>query len=207
MNQEKIGKFISTLRKEKNMTQEQLAEKLGVTDKSISRWENGKTMPDSGIIPELCKILGITINDLFHGKLVEEKETGDSLLEIYKQKENSDRKLLNFEIVVGTIAFLFSFIIIFITAYFEEMNIIKESHSLIILIPTIIFMLIMCAILLKIEQIAGYYECRKCYHRYVPSFRSVFFAMHINRTRYMKCPKCNKYSWNKKVISGGNNNE
>ena len=54
---------------------------------------------------------------------------------------------------------------------------------------------------LKIEQVAGYYECAKCHHKYVPTFKSVFFAMHIGRTRFMKCPKCNKISWNKKVIS------
>jgi len=54
---------------------------------------------------------------------------------------------------------------------------------------------------LKIEQKAGYYECAKCHHKYVPTFSSVLWAMHINRTRYMKCPKCNKRSWNKKVLN------
>ena len=52
----------------------------------------------------------------------------------------------------------------------------------------------------KIEQVAGYYECGKCHHKYVPTYSSVFFAMHVGRTRYMKCPKCHKNSWNKKVI-------
>ena len=54
---------------------------------------------------------------------------------------------------------------------------------------------------LRIEQIAGYYECQKCHHKYIPTYSSVLWAMHINRTRYMKCPKCNQRSWNKKVIS------
>ena len=54
---------------------------------------------------------------------------------------------------------------------------------------------------IKIEQIAGYYECNRCHHKYVPTYMSVFFAMHIGRTRYMKCPKCNKWSWNKKVLT------
>ncbi|MCH5321791.1 MAG: DNA-binding protein, partial [Eubacterium sp.] len=54
---------------------------------------------------------------------------------------------------------------------------------------------------LKIEQTAGYYECNNCHYKYVPTYKSVFFAMHINRTRYMKCPKCKKRSWNKKVIT------
>ena len=74
MNQEKIGKFISELRKEKNLTQEQLAEKIGVTSKSISRWENGKTMPDVSLFEPLCKELNITINELLSGKRIDKKE-------------------------------------------------------------------------------------------------------------------------------------
>ena len=61
MDQIKIGKFISKKRKEAKLTQSELAEKLNITDRAISKWENGKSMPDSGIIPELCKILNITI--------------------------------------------------------------------------------------------------------------------------------------------------
>ena len=53
---------------------------------------------------------------------------------------------------------------------------------------------------LKIEQTAGYYECDKCYYKYVPKYSSVFLAVHKGRTRYMKCPKCNEKSWQKKVI-------
>ena len=53
---------------------------------------------------------------------------------------------------------------------------------------------------LKIEQVAGYYECGKCHHKYVPTYKTVLFAQHINRTRYMRCPKCNQKSWNKKVL-------
>lgn len=70
MDQVKIGKFIASMRKERKLTQEQLAEKLGVTDKSISRWENGKTMPDISLFKPLCNELGITINDLLSGEKI-----------------------------------------------------------------------------------------------------------------------------------------
>lgn len=70
MNQEKIGKFIAECRKEKNLTQEQLAEKLGVSNKSISRWENAKTMPDVSLFEPLCKELGISFNELLTGEKV-----------------------------------------------------------------------------------------------------------------------------------------
>jgi DNA-directed RNA polymerase subunit RPC12/RpoP len=66
---------------------------------------------------------------------------------------------------------------------------------------SLIPLLIATPFMLKIEQKAGYYECKECGHKYVPEYKSVFGAMHINRTRYMKCPKCDKKSWQKKVIS------
>lgn len=74
MDQVKIGKFISSLRKEKGYTQEQLAEKLNISNKSISRWENGNTMPDLSLIPKLCEILGISINELLSGERIESDE-------------------------------------------------------------------------------------------------------------------------------------
>ena len=70
-----------------------------------------------------------------------------------------------------------------------------------IAVPSFAVCMIGIVFALRIEQTAGYYECRKCKHRYVPTFSRVFFAMHMNRTRYMKCPKCGKHSWNKKVLT------
>ena len=75
MNQEKIGKYISNKRKDLKLTQEQLAEKLGVTDRSVSRWENGKSMPDLSILKSLCEVLNIKLEELFSG---EDKKTGNS---------------------------------------------------------------------------------------------------------------------------------
>lgn len=74
MNQEKIGKFIVECRKEKNLTQEQLAEKLGLSSKSISRWENGRTIPDYTIIEELTEIFDISVNEFFYGEKISKDE-------------------------------------------------------------------------------------------------------------------------------------
>ena len=90
MDQEKIGKFIADLRKEKKLTQVQLAEKLGVTDKSVSRWENGKCLPDVSLFRDLCNILGVTLNEFFSGEKIEEekfKEQADNNL--FSALENS----------------------------------------------------------------------------------------------------------------------
>ena len=81
MNQEKIGEFIAENRKLKKFTQSELAEKLGVTDRTISNWENGKNMPDLSLFKPLCDILGITINELMSGEKINNKEYNEKLEE------------------------------------------------------------------------------------------------------------------------------
>lgn len=85
MNQEKIGRFIAENRKAKKLTQEELAEKLGITNKSISKWENGNCLPDSSLFKPLCEILGISINELFAGEKLndeEKKEANEYLINL-----------------------------------------------------------------------------------------------------------------------------
>lgn len=77
MNQVMIGKFIAKCRKEKELTQAQLAERLGITDRAVSKWETGKSMPDASVMLELCEILGITVNELLSGEKVDENNYGE----------------------------------------------------------------------------------------------------------------------------------
>ena len=77
----------------------------------------------------------------------------------------------------------------------------EEWQRVVLILIGLMPLLIATPFMLKIEQTAGYYQCAKCGHKYVPTYKSVFIAMHMGRTRYMKCPKCNKVSWQKKVIS------
>ena len=201
MDQIKIGRFISKKRKEKNITQSELAEKLGISDRAVSKWENGLCMPDAGNIPELCKILDITINDLFSGEVVDmkekEKKLEENLLELARQKEEKDKQLLTLEWVIGFSASISFLVLIFVAAFIEMPTIIR---ILLITFGIIVFAVGMFYAI-KIEQVAGYYECSKCHHKYIPTYKSVLFAQHMGRTRKMKCPKCNQKSWNKKVIS------
>ena len=201
MDQVKIGKFISECRKKQNLTQMQLAEKLNITDRAISKWENGKSMPDSGIMLDLCNELKISVNELLSGEVIKMEDYNvkaeQNLLEMKKQKEESDRKMLRLEVVIGYISSITFLVLIFIASYVEmEMWI----RVLLIVFGTIIFF-IGAHNCLKIEQTAGYYECKECHHKYVPKYSSVLLAQHIGRTRYMKCPKCKQRSWQKKVIS------
>ena len=81
MDQEKIGKFIAKLRKEKNMTQNELAESLGITDRAISKWKNGRGMPDLSLLTPLCEILGVSINELLSGERLDKKDYQEKLEE------------------------------------------------------------------------------------------------------------------------------
>ena len=211
MNQEKIGKFIASCRKKQKLTQEQLAEKLGITYKAVSKWETGKGLPDASIMKDLCNNLKITVNELLSGELINKedynKKAEEYMLEIYRQKEEGDRRLLKLEKIVGFL-FVTYFIFILLTMnYLVEKNIISENMFLFIVIISLVYIVVMGSVLLKVEQIAGYYECGKCHNKYIPTYKSVNLAPHLGRTRYMKCPKCEKKSWNKKVLSGGNNSD
>ena len=201
MDQIKIGKFISLKRKEKKLTQQELAEKLNVTDRAISKWENGKCLPDIGTIPELCKCLDFTVNDLFSGEIVDnkdnEKKLEENLLEMVREKEKQDKELLSLEIFIGIIISIILLACVFVASL---INMPYWLRILLIILGFIPF-IIGISYAIRIEQIAGYYECDNCHYKYVPTYKSVLFAMHSGRTRYMRCPKCEKKTWHRKIIS------
>ena len=203
MDQIKIGRFIAEKRKEQGYTQAQLAERLGVTDRAVSKWETGRSLPDASIMPELCRLLKITINDLFSGEVVSmeryNETTERNLLEMVKQKEAADRQLLRMEIVIGVTSVAFLFAMLAVGFVFTKLE--KPMWIFWLLFGIGIAQFLVCtAFALRIEQTAGYYVCRKCGHRYVPGYGTVTLAMHMGRTRYMKCPACGKRSWQKKAL-------
>ena len=200
MDQVKIGKFIAKCRKKTNLTQMQLAEKLNITDRAISKWENGKSLPDSSIMLDLCAVLGISVNDLLCGEIVTmdnyNKELENNLLEMIKQKEQADKRLLAVEVFIGITATVVLFTLVFVAAFVQMEPWLQVS----LIVFGFILFLAGCFCALRIEQVAGYYECKYCKHRYVPSYKAVNMAMHMGRTRYMRCPQCGKKSWQKKVF-------
>lgn len=201
MDQIKIGRFIAECRKKNGLTQMQLAEKLNITDRAVSKWETGKAMPDSSIMLELCDILKISVNDLLCGEVVTmdnyNRELENNLLEMIKQKEQADKRLLSLEIFVAVFVTVV-FVALVLVASLVQM---PDWLRIVLIVVGIVPFAIGIGYAIKIEQTAGYYECAKCRHRYVPTFGSVFWAMHVKRTRYMRCPKCHEKSWQKKVLS------
>ena len=201
MDQIKIGAFIAKRRKEVNLTQMQLAEKLNITDRAVSKWETGRAMPDSAIMLELCNILKISVNDLLCGEIVKmddyNKELEKKLLHMIKLKEQADKRLLSLEVFIGITATITLFIIVLLIAFVQMTNLLK------IFLMAFGFVLFFagCFYALRIEQMAGYYECKECGHRYVPDYKSVLWASHMGRTRKMMCPNCGKKTWQKKVVN------
>ena len=124
MDQEKIGKFISECRKNKNLTQQELAEILNVTNKTISRWENGKTMPDISLFKQLCEILDITINELLSGEKIAKKDYQEKLEEnILNTIDYTEQKIKNNKKILKIILLSISFIIIlFITLFIVDIK-------------------------------------------------------------------------------------
>ena len=197
MDQIKIGKFISEKRKENGLTQLQLAEKLNITDRAVSKWETGRTMPDSSIMLSLCKILKISVTDLLNGEVVKMDNSEEKILELIKEKEQADKRLLALEWVVG----ILSIIILMAPIFVASLLPMEDWQRIVLTFSGFIPAIVGFAFALKIEQVAGYYQCKECGHKYVPTYKAVNLAPHMGRTRYMRCPQCNKKSWQKKVIN------
>ena len=162
MDQIKIGKFIQEKRKEKSLTQSELAEKLNVSDRAVSKWENGNCIPDVSNIQELCKILNITINDLFSGCVVDmkdnEKKLEENLLEMIKIKEQRDKELLILETFIGVIVSMIMFLCIMIASFVQMDNWIR----IVLIVFGIIPFVIGICYAIRIEQSSGYYKCTNC---------------------------------------------
>ena len=159
MDQVKIGKFIAERRRQANLTQMQLAEKLNITDRAVSKWETGRSLPDSAIMLELCDVLKITVNDLLCGEVVTmdnyTKELENNLLEVVKQKEQADKRLLKMELVTGILCLLPLLFCAIVLPHFIVSGAIKEWLGALIIGLILLPLLIAIPFFIKIEQTAG----------------------------------------------------
>ena len=127
MDQIKIGKFIAERRKNKNLTQFQLAEKLNITDRAVSKWENGKSMPDSSIMLDLCKELEISVNELLSGEMISmkdyDKKAEENLYNLNRSNEHKKKTLIRFGIIMA----LLILIIVIIELYMFTRQVAKSN--------------------------------------------------------------------------------
>ena len=200
MNQIKIGKFIAECRKRKSLTQIQLAEKLNITDKAVSKWERGMAMPDSSIMLELCDILDITVNELLSGeKIIMEnsnKKNEQLLVDMSKELEQKNKIIWNSMWIIMGVSITALIAGIFLAAFLIPEGI----WQLVAILGICVVFLIPCFYALKLEVSVGAYKCKNCGHEIVPTYLEALNAMHRGTTRYLKCPECHKRTWCKKVI-------
>ena len=200
MDQIRIGQFIASQRKQKGMTQAELALLLGITDRAVSKWERGKGMPDASLMLALCEALGITVNELLRGEKIDMENNNEKneelLLELAKSIEHKNKIIwTNMWIIMGVsiIALLAG---ISAVAFFVP----EGVWQLVAILAITIVFLIPCFYALKLEVSVGHYKCKNCGGQVVPTYTQALNAMHMGTTRYLKCPHCGKRTWCKKVI-------
>ena len=200
MDQLKIGKFIAECRKQKNLTQMQLAEKLGLTDKAISKWERGMAMPDSSIMLALCDILGISVNELLSGENIitenNNQKNEQLLLDMAKELERKNKTIWSAMWAIMTV----SVVALLAGILIASLLISEGVWQLVTILGVCVVFLIPCFYAVKLEVSVGAYKCKKCGHEIVPTYTQALHAMHMGTTRYLKCPKCNERTWCKKVF-------
>ena len=200
MDQIKIGKFIAECRKKANLTQMQLAEKLGITDKAISKWERGLAMPDTSIMLELCDILCIGVNELLKGEKINMENNDQTneqlLLEMAKELEKKNKTIWNAMWTIMAVSIIGLLGGLAVIAFFMP----EGPWMLVAILTLCVIFLIPCFYAVKLEVSVGAYKCKNCGYEIVPTYKQAVNAMHRGTTRYLKCPNCNKRTWCKKVL-------
>ena len=200
MNQIKIGEFISSQRKMKNLTQAALAEKLGITDRAVSKWERGKGLPDVSLMLDLCEIFGITVNELLSGEEISMENSNQKneqlLLDMAKELEEKNKTIWSSMWAIMIVSMTALFAGIMISAFLIP----EGVWQLVTILGICIVFLVPCFYALKLEVSVGAYKCKECGHEIVPTYSETLWAMHRGFTRHLMCPKCNKRTWCKKIL-------
>lgn len=191
MDQIRIGKFIAESRKSKNLTQRQLADALSISDKTISKWECGKGLPEVSLMLPLCAALDITVNDLLSGEKVSEtdyqKKAEGNMMNLVKENEEN-RKKMALSMITGTITIIAVCALVIIASFIDLPAIVR--------IILIVFSIavgaagIGAAAMLDIK--AGYFQCPHCKELFVPHMDEYVKGYHTFTKRRLTCPKCGK---------------
>ena len=200
MDQIKIGKFIAERRRSVNLTQAQLAEKLNITDRAVSKWETGRAMPDTALMLDLCGVLKITVNDLLNGEEISmennNQKNEELLLEMAQELEKKNKTIWTTMWVIMIVSIIALLTAITVAALFIP----EGPWQLVVILSAVVVFLIPCFYALKLEVSVGAYKCKNCGHEFTPTYKQALNAMHMGTTRYLKCPSCNQRTWCKKVL-------
>lgn len=200
MDQVKTGKFIQKMRKEQQLTQRQIADKLNISDKTVSKWETGNGLPEVELMLPLCSLLHINVNELLSGERLDEQKYQEkaevNIMDLLKEKAEAKRKIVI--LIVQCIMTLLSGITLIMTASFLEMQVWVRIVLIVIAAAVIVSGIIVACVM---EREAGVYECPCCGERFVPTMKEFVSGFHTFTKRKLKCPKCGKVSYCKKKLS------
>ncbi len=200
MDQIKIGKFIAELRKENKLTQAQLAEMLCITDRAVSKWENGRSMPDSAIMLELCGILKISVNELLCGERIKMENKNEKneqlLLDMARELDEKNKTIWTSMWTIMIVSMASMLAGIFLAAFLVP----EGPWQAVCFIGICVLFLIPCFYALRLEISVGAYKCKECGEEIVPTYKEAMMAMHRGFTRHLMCPKCGKRTWCKKIL-------
>ncbi len=200
MNQEKIGRFIAETRKAKKLTQKQLAEKLCISDKTVSKWECGKGLPEVSLMLPLCSQLDITVNDLLSGERISEtdykKKAEENMMNLVQEAQESKKKIILSAMSAG-IAVLAAVPLVVVSGMFE-----MKIWARVLLIAIAVIIMVMGIIIACIlDRDAGAFECAECHNRFVPEYTAYIMGPHTITKRKLRCPKCHKSTYCKHVLT------
>ena len=201
MDQVRIGRFIAGERKKKGWTQKQLAEKLEISDKTVSKWECGNGFPEVSLLLPLCGELGITVNDLLSGEVVSgedyQEKAENNMVEMIQERE-ANRKQFRLTLALGAVSLL-SFITLLIVVCLYTDVIPLPVKIVLIAAACLIFAAGILAVMEGQRKI-GYYRCAKCGETFVPGVLAHMCGINFISKRYMKCPCCGGRSWCRKEM-------
>ena len=191
MDQIQIGKFIAESRKARSLTQRQLADNLGISDKTVSKWETGKGLPEVGLMLPLCGELQITVNDLLSGERVTstnyQKKAEENMMDLMKENEESKQRMV-LSVICGVITIVAVCALIVIAAYLPLPVIARAA--LIVFALAVAALGVGAACMLDVK--AGYFECPGCHAAFVPTTAEYVKGVHTITKRRLTCPECGK---------------
>lgn len=201
MDMQKIGVFLANLRKEKNLTQDELGEKIGVTNKTVSRWENGNYLPPVEILQMLSKLYDVSINELLSGERLSDENYRHNAEEYIfvdlMKKSKDDKKRLIASFIVATISILAGVAICLLGALLPAPIWLRICCIVYAFIIVVLSIAVCC--ILTVD--AGVYECPECREKFVPSMKDFIFGLHTFTKRKLRCPKCGKKNYCKKKLN------
>ncbi len=200
MDQIKIGRFIADERKRKGYTQKQLSEKLGISDKTISKWERGNGFPEVSLLLPLCDELEITVNELLSGERVSEedyrKKAEVNMVNLVREAQESKKKIILSAMVAALT-------IVAAVPLFLLSGILEMENWLRVLLIAIGLVVICGGIVIAciLDREAGAFECHDCNTRFVPDMKSYVMGAHTLTRRKLVCPHCGAHKYCKKVLT------